>query len=221
MSARQRISALATVLALLLPRLGAAQDSRLERLDPTLRSQVAGLIDSVRAEGLPIEPLVDRALEGASKRAPSALITGALRRLAADLGRARAVLGSELPAGELAAAADALRAGAEPDVLVRLRDALGHRRLAVPLSVTADLAARGVPADTAAGIVIALARSVTDGQLLALQRNVERDIALGAAPLAAAGGLLSADGLEAAAPTPGALDPTTTQARPQTTPRKP
>jgi hypothetical protein len=39
--------------------------------------------------------------------------------------------------------------------------------------------------------VITLARSVADAELLALQREVERDIALGAAPLAAAAGRLA------------------------------
>jgi len=186
------IAGFALALTPALPRSGAAQDARLERLTPEARVLVTTVIDSARAVGLPTEPLVDRALEGASKRAPDALIAAAIRRLAGDLGRARAALGPGTPQPELVAAADALRAGASPEVLVRLREALGDRHLAVPLGVTADLTARGVPADTAAGIVIALARSVSDGQLLALQRNVERDIALGAAPLAAAGGLLSA-----------------------------
>jgi hypothetical protein len=100
---------------------------------------------------------------------------------------------------ELAAAADALRAGASADVLQRLRDALGINRLAVPLGVTADLTSRGVPADTAATLVITLARSVEDAQLLALERDVERDIALGAPPLAAAAGRLGT--VEVASPT--------------------
>lgn len=189
---------LAFTLALALPRPGVTQDPRLDRLSPDARPLVASLLDSARAAGLPAEPLVDRALEGASKRAPVLLIAAAVRRLAADLGRAREALGPGAAPTELTAGADALRAGAPLDVLVRLRDALGVRRLAVPLGVTADLTARGVPADTAASLVIALAREVGDAELLAFQRDVERDIALGVAPLAAAGGLL---GLDAATPT--------------------
>lgn len=169
-----------------------AQDARLDRLAPEARALVVTIIDSVRAAGLPTEPLVNRALEGASKGAPAPLIAAAVRRLAGDLARSREALGPASGGAELAAAADALRAGASPDVLRRLRDALGVRRLAVPLGVTADLTARGVPADTAATLVITLARSVEDAQLLALQREVERDIALGAPPLAAASGRLGA-----------------------------
>ncbi|MBI2071837.1 MAG: hypothetical protein HYT81_02165 [Gemmatimonadetes bacterium] len=184
----------AVALALmLLPRAGAAQDPRLGRLAPDARALVAPLVDSAHAAGLPTEPLVNRALEGASKGAAAPLIVAAVRRLAADLGRARDALGPAARTAELAAAADALRAGASPAVLQRLRDALGVRRLAVPLGVTADLTARGVPADTAATLVITLARSVEDAQLLALQREVERDIALGAPPLAAAAGRLGAE----------------------------
>lgn len=170
-----------------------AQDPRLNRLEPEARAVVTHVVDSARSVGLPAEPLVDRALEGASKGAPAPLITAAVRRLAADLGRAREVLGSRAGPGEITAAADALRAGAPPDVILRIRDALGARRMAVPLGVTADLAARGVPPDTAATLVITIARSVADADLLALQRDMERDIALGASPLAAATGRLAAE----------------------------
>lgn len=182
-----------TLVLSLLASVASAQDVRLDRLAPDARSQVSGVIDSARAAGLPADPLVNRALEGASKGAAAPLIVQAVRRLAADLGRAREALGPTAGTVELAAAADALRAGASPGVLQRLRDALGLRRLAVPLGVTADLTSRGVPADTAATLVITLARSVEDAQLLALEREVERDIALGAPPLAAAAGRLGTD----------------------------
>lgn len=200
---------LVLALAAALPRPGVAQDPRLERLTPDARALVAPIIDSAGAAGLPAEPLVNRALEGASKGAAAPLIVTAVRRLAADLGRSRAVLGTAAGPAELTAAADALRAGASPEVLQRLRDALGSRRLAVPLGVTADLTSRGVPADTAATLVITLARSVEDAQLLALQREVERDIALGAPPLAAAAGRLGAEALGATADAPNAAGPGT------------
>lgn len=176
-----------------LPALAQAQDPRLERLTPEARALATSVIDSAQVAGLPAEPLVNRALEGASKSASAPLIASALRRLAADLGRARQSLGAAAGTAELTAAADALRAGASPAVLQRLRDALGVRRLAVPLGVTADLTTRGVPPDTAAALVITLARSVEDAQLLAFQRDVERDIALGAPPLAAASGRLATE----------------------------
>jgi hypothetical protein len=203
-----RLAAQIVVFTLVAGTAARAQDARLDRLPAEARAAVSPVIDSARAIGLPAEPLVDRALEGASKNAPASLIVQAVRRLAADMSRARDVLGRTAGQAELEAAVDALRAGAPADVLVRLRDALGLRHLAVPLGVTADLTLLGVPADSAASLVIALARSVADSDLLALQRDVERSVALGAAPLAAATQLLgdaAPTGLEAA----GGRGPTT------------
>ena len=44
-------------------------DPRLARLDSLTRPIVAALVDSARTAALPTEPLVQRALEGATKRA--------------------------------------------------------------------------------------------------------------------------------------------------------
>jgi len=180
----------------------AAQDPRLERrLDPDTRAAVNAVIDSARVAGLPVEPLVDRALEGASKHAEPARIVAAVRRLAAELGTARAALGAaSTPAElgtaraalgtassqpELEAGASALRAGVRPADLTLLR----HRRsrsLTIALAALTDLVVSGVPADSAAAAVLALASSARDDQLLDFRRAVERDIALGAPPAAAA-----------------------------------
>ncbi|MGH7672441.1 MAG: hypothetical protein ACREMC_06040 [Gemmatimonadales bacterium] len=171
---------------LLSPRASAAQDPRLERrLDPDTRAAVDALIDSARVAGLPIESLVDRALEGASKHAPPARILAAVRRLAAELGTARAALGAGSSSAELEAGASALRAGVRPADLTLLR----HRRdrsLTVALAALTDLVASGVPADSATAAVLALAPSARDDQIVDFRRAVERDIALGAPPAAAA-----------------------------------
>src|SRR5437870_2517243 len=113
-------------------------------------------IDPARAAGLPTEPLVQRALEGATKGAPGPLIVSAVQRLAADLGRAREALGPGTTPPELEAGAAALRAGAGPAVLTQLRRAR-RQTIAVPLAVLTDLVASGVPVDSAAAAVLALA----------------------------------------------------------------
>lgn len=161
-------------------------DPRLERLDQATRPVIVALVDSARAAGLPVNPLVERALEGATKGAPGEVIASAVRRLAGDLGRARAALGSGASAAELYAGASALRAGASPDVLNRLRRARGHQSVAMALAVLTDLVARGVPVDTAATAVLALAATARDEDLMEFRRAVERDIAIGAPPAAAA-----------------------------------
>ncbi|OLD12962.1 MAG: hypothetical protein AUJ01_15715 [Acidobacteria bacterium 13_1_40CM_3_65_5] len=161
-----------------------AQDPRLDRLDPDTRAQVTVVVDSARRVGLPAEPLIQRALEGATKGAPGPRIVTAVRRLSTDLGTARAALGDEASAPELEAGVAALRAGATPQVLANLH---GVRRppLTMALSVLADLVASGVPADSAAAAVLALAPKARDADLVEFRRTVERDIALGAPPAAA------------------------------------
>jgi hypothetical protein len=160
-------------------------DPRLERLDPETRSIVTSVVDSVRSAGIPAEPLIQRALEGATKGAPGTRIVAAVRRLAADLGVARTALGSRATAPELEAAAAALRAGATPQLLTKLRD-VRRPPLTMALSVLADLVASGVPADSASAVVLALAPNARDADLVELRRAVERDISLGAPPGAAA-----------------------------------
>lgn len=171
--------------ALLLVTQVAVQDARLERLDLETRSAVVSLVDSARAAGLPSEPLIQRALEGATKGAPGARIVAAVRRLATDLGTARTALGTRATVPELEAGVAALRAGASTDVLAQLRD-VRRPPLTMALSVLADLVASGVPTDSATAVVLALAPNARDADLVEFRRAVERDISLGAPPGAAA-----------------------------------
>jgi hypothetical protein len=167
---------------LLLPSLARAQAEQLAgRLDAPTRAAVTAVVDSARAAGLPALPLVNKALEGASKNATGAQIVVAVRALAEELGRARAALGATASEAELVAGAAALRAGVATPALSRLRRDHPRTSLVVPLAVMADLVARGVPPDTAAASVLALMRSgEQDADLVAFRQSVERDIALGA-----------------------------------------
>ena len=159
-------------------------DSRLARLDSITRPIVAALVDSARAAALPTEPLVQRALEGATKRARADRIVAAVRGLALDLGHARHALGPTASPPELTAAAAALRAGAPAATLTELRR-VRRASLIVPLAVLTDLVASGVPVDSAAAAVLSLAANARDTDLVEFRRAVERDIALGAPPASA------------------------------------
>lgn len=166
----------------------AAQEPRLVgRLPAETRRQVDAILDSARTIGLPIEPLVDRALEGASKQASGERIVTAVRRLAGELHVARDALGSRSSPTEITAGASALRAGATGEDLSQLRHMRSDRSLAVAAAVLADLVAVGVPADTAVAAVLALAAFAQDAEYLTLRDNVERDVALGASPVSALG----------------------------------
>jgi hypothetical protein len=172
------------IAALLMTLQVAVQDPRLERLDPDTRAAVRAIVDSARGAGLPSEPLVQRALEGATKGATGPRIVAALRRLSFDLGTARGALGTNASTPQLEAGAAALRAGATPELLTHLRD-LRKPPLTMALSVLADLVASGVPPDSAAAAILVLAPKARDADLVEFRRAVERDIALGAPPGAA------------------------------------
>ena len=181
-------AALTLVLAAPLAAQGARPvDARLARLDAGTGAQVGRLVDSARAAGLPVEPLVDKALEGASKRAPGARIVDAVRSLARGLGDARGALGRGAGEEEVIAGASALRGGVTTATLAELRSARPREPLTIALAVLSDLVARGVPADTAAAAVLALARGgARDDDFVALRRDVEKDIGAGAPAASAA-----------------------------------
>jgi hypothetical protein len=163
-----------------------AQEARLTgRLSPAARAEVETLLDSARRDGLPLEPLVDRALEGAIKGADDARIIAAVRRLAGELAAAREAFGPGVADPEIAAGASALRAGARGEDLARLRTLRPGRSVTVAAAVLTDLVALGVPPDTATAAVLALAELADDASYLAFRRSVERDVALGATPVAA------------------------------------
>lgn len=165
-----------------------AQDARLARLDRRVQKEVAALVDTARNLGIPSEPVVDKALEGAAKRAPNDRIINVVRSRFRELVAARGALGSGAMDAEVIAAADALHAGANPQVITALRTRRPGVPLTIPLAVLADLIARGVPADTASQAVLALAtKPGTDAEFAAMRDDIERDIAKGAPPAIAAG----------------------------------
>jgi hypothetical protein len=200
--------ALLFALALVGPSALEAQEPRLEgRLDPTTRATVTALVDSARAAGIPTEPIVDKALEGAAKRASPDRIVAALRTLAADLRSARVALGPGAPDGDVVAGATAIRAGARAETLERIKGVRGRAPLSVPLAVFSDLVARGVPVDTAATVILRLAQGgASDADYTGLERGVARDIGAGAPPGAAAAiraRVVAAEGQASGGPPPG------------------
>ena len=168
-----------------------ARDSRLDRLAPELRDSVAVVLDSAQQAGIPTGPLIQKALEGTAKKASVASIIRAVRAFADALRVSHAALGTPSSPDELTAAAVALRMGARPADLSKLRAARPVQSLVVPLGVLSDLVARGVPADTATQVVLALAGLADDEAYAAFRRNVDRDIDLGISPGSSAFGQLN------------------------------
>ena len=134
-------------------------DARLAaRFPTTIAIRLGALIDSASIEGLPTEPLVLRALEGAAKGARPDMIHSAVRRFKLALGDAVRELGREVSVTELSTAAAAIQHGLNPGRLHELRRMRGHRSLTVPLATMLDLMAEGVNIDRAWQAVSSLAR---------------------------------------------------------------
>lgn len=185
-----RVASLAAAIALALVStpLLAQRDARLTaRLDGPTAAAVQATVDAARRDGLPSEPLVLKALEGASKSARGSQIVAVVTRLHGQLGQSRAALGPSSTEAEIMNGASAIQAGVSIETLRGLRAAQARGSVATALSVITDLVARGVPVATAAQNVLALLREgAGDEQLIAYRTGIERGMAAGAPASAAA-----------------------------------
>lgn len=161
--------------------------ARLEGIpDPRVRRAVAEALADADRRGLPLEPLVAKALEGVEKEAPPARIEAAVRGMATRLATSRDALKPAVTDREVTAGADALAMGVPAEVLREFRTRSRRRSTAVPLGVLAQLVSRGVPVTEATKAVGKLMqRRATDAQLLALGQEVQRDLTQGIAAVTA------------------------------------
>jgi hypothetical protein len=161
-----------------------AQDPRLAAIsDGNVRASIGAIIVDAERQGLPREPLVAKALEGVEKGAPPARIETAVRSMVGRLTTARTLLSPVASAGELRAVVDALSAGVDPNAIRKVSASAGGRPSPVAIGVLAQLVTRGVPADRGAEAVASLtARRAGTQQYLALQRDVQEDVAAGIQP---------------------------------------
>jgi len=181
------IRSFAALTALVLPLRLAAQDPRNSRLEGKLDGQtqaaVLRTLDSARTRGLPIDPLVDKALEGATKKAAGPRIEAAVSTLLLRLEVARDALAPNPSPRDIAAGADALAYGATREALKTMRTIRPTESVAVPLGVLTQLVASGVPVARATRVVAdLLRRGARDEQLIALNDDVRSYVAAGASP---------------------------------------
>lgn len=179
--------ALALASVALLP--AGAQDPRLgTRLDGPSKAAITALVDSARAQGLPVEPLMEKVFEGLGKGADGPRIVAAVRSLTLEMASAHRVLGTVASAEEIKAAASAMHAGVPAVELGKLKKQSGLRRsLTLPFTVLSDIVSRGVPVEAAVNAVRSLVGAgAKDADLSKFQRNVSVDIEQGAPPAAAA-----------------------------------
>jgi hypothetical protein len=178
------------VLVVAMPVTLGAQDARTARLDGKLDGETQAVVlrtlDSARTRGLPVGPLVDKALEGATKRAAGPRIQAAVEMLMQRLETARDALAPNPGPRDIAAGADALAYGATREALVAMRAIRPNESIAVPLGVLTQLVASGVPVGRATRVVAdLLRRGARDEQLIALNNDVRTFVAAGVSPQAA------------------------------------
>ena len=188
--------------------LGAQQaiaDRLAGRVPPELAALVQQLGAAAAARGLPVDPLVQKAIEGSAKGVPADRVATAVRLVAEQLDTAAAALreggwkGSDTVA--IAAGGFALTAGLNGRHIAELARASVPRSgegLIVALRVAGTLAALGVPpAETVAlvGATLRAGRPVAD--LLALPGQVQAQMGRGVTPAQAAAGLARAAAAQA------------------------
>lgn len=163
---------------------------------------VEGLADSAVARGLPVAPIVNKALEGAVKGVPADRIVIAVRTVFAQLDRsADALRGAGVTTPEaIEAGAFAIAAGLDSnDIATVARSADRGHPATTALQVLATLTAMGVPRGQGVGLVQATIRSgqpVAD--LESLPSRVQARVSHGIPPAQAAAGLERAANAHAA-----------------------
>ena len=157
-----------------------------QSLDAQTYRNVTGVFESARQRGVPVEPLVNRALQATLHRTPGAQISAAITTLADRLVAAKAALGPASSDAEIAAGADALARGVPRETLVQIRTLSPGRPVTVPLGVLTELVARDVAVGRASQMVVALLRNgATPAQLVSLSDDVKHDVDAGIAAGAA------------------------------------
>jgi len=180
-----------------------AQDvaARLDgRVPPNVARAVQGIAQDAQARGLPIEPLIQKAIEGGAKGVPADRVIAAVQVLAARLDQARSALrdaGIQQPTPEaLESGAYGLSAGLSAG---QVRD-LGRVSRppydpALTLRVAATLAALGVPPERGLQLMEHMIKSGRGpNDLLDLPSEVQVGMARGATAAEAAEGLDAARG---------------------------
>jgi hypothetical protein len=179
------------------------------RVPPQIASLVGELGTAAAARGLPVDPLIQKAIEGSAKGIPEGRVAAALRLITTHLDTAAAALrDGGLPTDTLAIAAGefAISAGLSgSDITALARTGANAAALTVGLRVAGTLAALGVPPAEDIGLVsVELRAGEPASTLLLLPAAVQAEMAKGATAAQAAAGLARAAAAQARhGPPPG------------------
>lgn len=176
--------------------LGAQEQAR-ERarraLPPEVFQGVEALVGEMAPEGIPGEPLFNKALEGMAKGVPAPQLLPAVNMYANRLRVARGAFGEGAEMALVVAGADALQRGVEAEALGRLMERGGaggeggFRLSPMAVLVLADLVESGVSTDHALGVLGEAIRQRTGDQaMLGLTGRVRQLMRQGRSPQEAA-----------------------------------
>lgn len=183
------------------------------RVPPEIAALVRDLAGTAAARGLPVDALIQKAIEGSAKGVPSTRVATAVRLVAAQLDSAAAALGNSGLSGDtvaIAAGAFAISAGLRGrDIAQLARSGAAPADIIVGLRVAGTLTALGVPAaETAALVSATLQGGRPANDLLALPAQVQAQVARGSTPAQAAAGLARAAAAQSRrGPPPGRPQP--------------
>ncbi len=182
-----------TLLALLGMQQGIA-DRLSGRVPPDVDAAVESLGTDAAARGLPIDPLIQKAIEGSAKRVPPERVIAAVRLVVMQLDTAAAALragGMISDTLAIAAGAFAINAGMDARDITNLILRGGGQtavNVRLELNVAGTLVAMGVPSAEAANLVSASVQSDSPAtKLLSLPSRVQGEVARAAAAQARRG----------------------------------
>jgi hypothetical protein len=183
------------------------------RVPADVGAVVESLGTSAAARGLPVDPLIQKAIEGSAKGVPSERVIAAVRLVGMQLDTAAVALqatglGSDTLA--ITAGAFAIMAGLNGGDIAQLARLRAEPAATIlGLRIAGTLAALGVPtAETVTLVSATLESGRPAGELLGLPGRVQSEVARGATPAQAAAGLARAAAAQARhGPPPGRGQP--------------
>ena len=176
------------VVAVAAPLAGQMPDDWARRVSAAALADIEALVQEAAAEGLPVAPLIQKALEGSVKGVAPDRIVQTVRIFRAELRDAHYLLASVRPntpveEADIVAVAFALHRGIRPVEVRELLEVAPEEARDVALQIAADIAARGYSPEQASRLVAdAIAQRLTPSQLMALPRFVSLELERGAAP---------------------------------------
>lgn len=171
-----------------------AQDAKLRAaMSASAYASFTASLRDARERGLPTEPLIAKALEGAAKHVPGERIVIAVQQTTTRMAQAQLLLRAARPTttAEIIAVSDALQRNVPESAIRRLAaDSAGRASIALSVHALADLIGHGVPLAVGVEVIGAWRAGGADAaRLKEIPVAIERLVRQGVAPARAGAGV--------------------------------